>query len=240
MTRSFSFAIIAILVALTACAEARAPGAMTARTVVLGGPWGQGQQGYGKERPRTIFNGGDPTGYVGKIRWRRWGGRKAIGSGVGDFVWPGQSVASGSLSTPATVAAYGRTHCNGRLVYSRLVWFFPKYGERFHASQGYHLCRSDVYPRYVEPHKRRCRNVVLGESGWTATDVTAYDVRCDKARAVIAGSGASAYAGGGRFRSTSYLCGSDGPNEAGDGSTPFWCMGHLGRLHPPQLSFVLQ
>jgi hypothetical protein len=36
----------------------------------LGKATSQYQRGYGKVRPRTIFNGGDPTGLVRHIHWR--------------------------------------------------------------------------------------------------------------------------------------------------------------------------
>lgn len=38
-------------------------------------------EGFGTSKPRTIFNGGVPSGLVTQIRWRRWGSAHAIGFG---------------------------------------------------------------------------------------------------------------------------------------------------------------
>ncbi len=37
--------------------------------------------GWGTSRPKSIFNGGDPSGMVTHIRWRSWGGPAATGFG---------------------------------------------------------------------------------------------------------------------------------------------------------------
>jgi hypothetical protein len=70
-------------------AAARARGAAP----ILAGPWSRGQRGYGQVKPRTIVNGGDPTGLVTRVRWSAWGGTQAVGSGTGLWVvrtrlWP--------------------------------------------------------------------------------------------------------------------------------------------------------
>ena len=38
--------------------------------------------GFGRARPRKIFNGGDPTGLVTKVSWQSWGGAQDICSGT--------------------------------------------------------------------------------------------------------------------------------------------------------------
>jgi len=55
--------------------------------VVLGSKYwlssvGGGGRGWGTPRPKTIDNGGDPSGIVSKIRWSTWGGKAAIGDGL--------------------------------------------------------------------------------------------------------------------------------------------------------------
>jgi hypothetical protein len=56
--------------------------AIAAGRVVLGAkgfaPYGKG---WGTKKPRELFNGGDPSGYVTKINWRSWGGPIAIAFG---------------------------------------------------------------------------------------------------------------------------------------------------------------
>ena len=117
--------------------------ALAAVMIVLGGPWGGDQQGYGHPHPRTIFNGGDPTGLVTHIRWKGWGSATATGTGTGDFVWPGLSVASGSTRARATVVAWDRRRCKGRLVYRHLTWYFPGFAHAVCAEQVASASRED-------------------------------------------------------------------------------------------------
>jgi hypothetical protein len=51
---------------------------------VLGSPshYAPAGRGWGKPHPGYVFNGGDPSGEVAKLRWRRWGQPAAIGHGV--------------------------------------------------------------------------------------------------------------------------------------------------------------
>jgi hypothetical protein len=60
------------------------------RKVVLGSasyasPYGRG---WGKEKPSTIFNGGDPSGLVKKIRWTKWGRSVSYASGLNSIFKP--------------------------------------------------------------------------------------------------------------------------------------------------------
>jgi hypothetical protein len=54
----------------------------TAATPILAEPWSSNQKGYGEVEPRTIFNGGDPTGLMREINWITWGGPVAVGEGL--------------------------------------------------------------------------------------------------------------------------------------------------------------
>ena len=90
-------------------------GGTAAAVPTLGRQWAPNQKGYGKVEPRTIFNGGDPTGLVQHVRWTRWGRPRALGSGFGYWVWPGLGVADGSTRSRAVVVAYDLGRCRGRL-----------------------------------------------------------------------------------------------------------------------------
>jgi hypothetical protein len=55
---------------------------VTASSYVLGSAaFAPGGKGFGTSKPRTIFNGGVPSGLVTRIRWQRWGSAHAIGFG---------------------------------------------------------------------------------------------------------------------------------------------------------------
>jgi hypothetical protein len=55
---------------------------VTASSYVLGSAaFAPNGKGFGTSKPRTIFNGGVPSGLVTSIRWRHWGSAHAIGFG---------------------------------------------------------------------------------------------------------------------------------------------------------------
>jgi hypothetical protein len=86
--------------------------------------------GFGKAEPPRIFNGGDPTGLVSKIRWSGWGGPRATGTGMAEYIGPGASVATGR-EIRATVVAFHLGRCHGTLMYKAVEWFFPQHGQAF-------------------------------------------------------------------------------------------------------------
>jgi|SRR5580704_8493554 hypothetical protein len=175
---------------------------------ILGRRSAPSQKGYGEVRPGTIFNGGDPTGLVQDVHWGHWGAGEAIGHGTGDFVWPGQSVARGSLSASATVVAYDLGTCRGRLAYRKIQWYFPAYGESFEADHSQDICGSS-YPRYVPPAK--CGEVSFKSGGGLASAVEAEGITCPKALELVATSPAMQYlSGGGRFIDAGLYCGTEG------------------------------
>lgn len=106
---------------------------------ILGLRWAPSQQGYGEVKPLSIFNGGDPTGRVTNIRWRSWGASKAVGSGTGWYVGQNQSVAGGQLE-PATIVAWNRGLCRGRLAYQAIEWYFPRQGQSFDPTTYINIC----------------------------------------------------------------------------------------------------
>jgi hypothetical protein len=101
--------------------------------------------GFGQVKPSKIFNGGDPTGLVTRIAWQSWGGSRAVGTGMNDYVGPGQSVAAGT-EEPATVVAFDLGTCDGKLMYRAVEWYFPQHGQSFSARQYEDICTGSYVP----------------------------------------------------------------------------------------------
>jgi hypothetical protein len=137
---------LAVIVVLLAFADAAA-GAVADSLPTLGVKeastnWGAG---FGAVRPSTINFNGDPTSFISRIRWRSWGGSRAVGHGIAGFDWPGFAVADGTRYVRATVVAFDRGTCDGHPAYQREQWYFPQYGETFApASAGLNLCTGRV------------------------------------------------------------------------------------------------
>ena len=119
------------LLFLTACAAAPASEPLLGRT------WAPNQEGYGKPHPKTIFNGGDPTGLVTDVRWRSWGKPKAVGEGIGLYA-PG--IGADGHRTLARVVAFNLGMCHGVLAYRDIEWFFPQHGESFDPHAYINIC----------------------------------------------------------------------------------------------------
>ena len=103
------------------------------------GLWSYNGQGWGKVRPTTVFNGGDPTGLVMHITWSSWGGNVATGTGESDWVGPNQTVATGTQET-VTIVAFNLGTCDGKLMYQAVEWYFPEHGETFDSSKYEDIC----------------------------------------------------------------------------------------------------
>ena len=132
---------VAVVVAL-----AVGVGAQAARRVpVLAGPWAGGQEGYGHVKPRTIFNGGDPTGLVKNITWTSWGGRRAIGNGTSLWVGPHQIVAQGHFEKGARIVLFHLGRCHGRPAYNAIEWYFPRHGQQFTPGDYINACTGTYY-----------------------------------------------------------------------------------------------
>jgi len=110
----------------------------------LAGLFAQGA-GFGQVKPAKIFNGGDPTGLVTKLAWSSWGAAKATGSGMSDYVGPGQSVATGTQQ-PVTVVAFDLGICHGTLMYRAVEWYFPGQSQVFSPSQYENICAGHYVP----------------------------------------------------------------------------------------------
>lgn len=95
--------------------------------------------GFGLVKPSTINNGGDPSGIVTHISWTSWGGTEAVGTGIGEYVGPGQSIATGSQE-PTTVIAFDLGTCDGKLMYRAVEWYFPQHGQAFDPGNYENIC----------------------------------------------------------------------------------------------------
>lgn len=111
---------------------------------VLAGPWSTNQRGYGHARPTTVFNGGDPTGLVQHIRWKTWGGARAIGVGTGWYVGPHQSTAEGTQE-PVRIVVFQLGYCHGRRAYEAIEWYFPQHGGRFQPNSYIEACTGEYH-----------------------------------------------------------------------------------------------
>jgi hypothetical protein len=116
----------------------------TTKLPTLGRVWGPGgQEGYGKVRPSTIYNGGDETGLAEHIKWSSWGGKKAIGTGEAVYVAPGQFTYQGTLQH-ATIVAFDLGTCAGHPAYLAVEWYFPQYGGKFNPTGVRNICTGIV------------------------------------------------------------------------------------------------
>jgi hypothetical protein len=128
-------------------AAPQAPAGSSPAVPVLGrlaGLFAQGA-GFGQVKPAKIFNGGDPTGLVTQLAWSSWGGAKATGSGMSDYVGPGQSVATGSQQ-PVTVVAFNLGTCHGTLMYRAVEWYFAGEGRTFSPGKYENICAGHYVP----------------------------------------------------------------------------------------------
>jgi len=103
--------------ATTATASASAPTPVLGSKTYLGMP---DSLGWGKVKPKEIFNGGDPSGDVRSLTWKGWGSKTTYGRGQGNIFKP-----AGGYYPPVGVElrASGLSHCgsSSRLAYTHLA-----------------------------------------------------------------------------------------------------------------------
>lgn len=92
-------------------------------------------EGFGEVRPPVVFLGGDPSGLVSHIHWRRWGKPKAIGQGTGWWIPEGRGT-SGGRPARARLVAWDLGTCAGRRSYLRFEWYFPEFHREAHRPSG--------------------------------------------------------------------------------------------------------
>jgi hypothetical protein len=94
--------------------------------VVLGSKYflaqyGHTGSGWGTPRPKTIDNGGDPSGIVEKIRWTTWGGKVAIGYGRNFITKPTGGYYATSVTIELKALNIGLCYKEGPRTYRKLV-----------------------------------------------------------------------------------------------------------------------
>lgn len=104
-----------------------------------------GGTGFGRVAPGEVYTGGDPTGMVSHIRWRRWGKARAIGTGSSVYVGPDQTVAEGA-EEPVTIVAFDLGQCQGDFVYQAVEWYFPQHGQRLDTGHFEDGCTGTAFP----------------------------------------------------------------------------------------------
>lgn len=77
-------------------------------------------KGWGHVRPRTIYNGGAPSGLVVKIRWRGWGRAVAHGVGKTSIYRPGGGYYAKRVSIQLRASRRGRCPGGSRRAYRTL------------------------------------------------------------------------------------------------------------------------
>lgn len=125
-------------VAITACGQSAHRAAAVPVLGQLAGIFANGS-GWGQVKPSLVDNGGDPTGLVSDITWSSWGGSTATGTGVSDYVGPGQYVATGTQES-VTIVAFNLGTCDGTLMYQAVEWYFPQHGDTFNPDQYEDVC----------------------------------------------------------------------------------------------------
>jgi hypothetical protein len=118
---------------------------------VLGADWSGSGGGFGSARPSLVSNGGDPTGVVGSISWESWGGPRATGVGISDYVAPNSTVAGGTQER-ATIVAFSLGECDGVSAYTAVEWYFPEHGQTFESDEYENACDYFDTPKFVPSH----------------------------------------------------------------------------------------
>jgi len=151
-----NLAVVGALVLAGSCVTAHQAAALTGSghgqptLGLLTGTFAQGS-GFGQVKPKKVYNGGDPTGLVTSITWHDWGGGQATGTGLSDYVAPGQSVAQGKIE-PVRIVAFDLGTCSGRYMYAAVEWYFPQHKQAFNASQFEDVCIGAYYPPQTGPY----------------------------------------------------------------------------------------
>jgi hypothetical protein len=128
------------LPALVLVASLAAPAAVASSVPVLGGPYAPDQQGYGHVRPTTIDDGTGGAGLIRSIHWTSWGGKQAVGNGIGFYITGPHPEPPEGTEQPTRVVLFRLGKCRGRYAYNAIEWFYPEYGQRFEADQYVNAC----------------------------------------------------------------------------------------------------
>ncbi len=98
--------------------------------------------GFGTAKPRHVYLGGDPTGNVHSVSWRRWGSQRATAFGIG---WcPGRSVAAGH-PCPVSLHVYALASCRGHRAYTEMAFYFKtRPSSRWMLGSKWNICTGAV------------------------------------------------------------------------------------------------
>jgi hypothetical protein len=139
-------AMLSVWTAATAQPAAAADAGQPVPTLgLMTGLFSHGAVGFGKVRPKEVYNGGDPTGLVTSITWHNWGHGQAVGTGRSVYVAPNQAVAAGTVE-PVRIVAFDLGSCNGHYMYAAVEWYFPQHKQVFDASKFEDVCIGAYYP----------------------------------------------------------------------------------------------
>jgi hypothetical protein len=81
--------------------------------------------GWGTYKPKEFFNGGDPSGHVGRITWDDWGSSATTGTGRGVIFKPGGGYYPGTVRVDLRAFDLGHCTSGGPLAYQRLDTRYP-------------------------------------------------------------------------------------------------------------------
>jgi hypothetical protein len=71
-----------------------------------------------------------PDVRIRHIHWSSWGSAQAVGSGISEYVAPGQIGAEGRPES-ARVVLFHLGCCRERRAYDAVEWYFPQHGQHF-------------------------------------------------------------------------------------------------------------
>jgi hypothetical protein len=114
------------LVAVTGALAGAAASAGGDRVVLGSEEFAPNGKGFGKPKPRTIFNGGVPSGLVEKIRWKQWGNATARGRGLGNQYKPGGGYYRKPVKVRLRATRIGTCPGSDRRAYTKLRARFQK------------------------------------------------------------------------------------------------------------------
>jgi hypothetical protein len=178
--------------------------------------------GFGSVRPPevSLSEAGD-TGRVGSIKWTSWGGIRATGTGLADWVWPGWCEACGSDIIKATVVAWDLHSCGGHAAYEDFEWFFPSRGQSFTNYRRLpDLCSGSIGEVKVPFKSGTCAS--LPDVG--VSSISAFATSCTVARSFLNNSAFKHYLGeNARFELHGWWCGSELGAQLGDDGQNFAC-----------------
>jgi hypothetical protein len=125
MHRQGGFTAVACATALGVACVGAAGGDAASPPVLGAKAYAPNGTGFGTAHPKQFHNGGDPSGLVTHIAWKRWGTSSASGTGKNALFKP----EGGYYATPATIKlkAYDLGTCPGskRRAYRRLKYRVP-------------------------------------------------------------------------------------------------------------------